>query len=143
MSPKKKYPPLTDTDKNASDVKVDSRREISIVEAATSIGSQADAVKIPVEQSHSFIGKWNQLISTTNWEKGQIIVTWRQAMAAQDLPPAAYSDECWSRLVGGVSPQHVGRLRRTFERFGEVYKTYANIYWSHFYAALDWDDAEM
>src|SRR5690606_19485272 len=42
-----------------------------------------------------------------------------------------------------VSPQHVGRLRRVYERFGSSFESYAGIYWSHFLAALDWDDAEM
>ena len=45
--------------------------------------------------------------------------------------------------MGGVSSQHVGRLRRTSERFGATYPDYKGLYWSHFYAALDWDDAEM
>jgi hypothetical protein len=54
-----------------------------------------------------------------------------------------YSDEAWSRFVGDVTPQHVGRLRRTYARFGRVYRDYSGLYWSHFYAALDWEDAEM
>jgi hypothetical protein len=54
-----------------------------------------------------------------------------------------YSDEAWSRRVGNVTPQHVGRLRRAFERFGTVRDGYSGLYWSHFQAALDWDDAEM
>ena len=46
-------------------------------------------------------------------------------------------------MVGGVTPQHVGRLRRTWDRFGKDYEEYEGLYWSHFYAGLDWDDAEM
>jgi hypothetical protein len=53
------------------------------------------------------------------------------------------TDEAWSRQVGGVSPQHVGRLRRVFERFGDTHEQYAGLFWSHFYSALDWPDAEM
>src|SRR5690606_12131349 len=49
----------------------------------------------------------------------------------------------WSRRVGNVTPQHVGRLRRAFERFGAVRQEYRGLFWSHFQAALDWDDAEM
>jgi hypothetical protein len=30
-----------------------------------------------------------------------------------------------------------------FERFGAVCQQYQGLYWSHFQAALDWDDAEM
>ena len=93
--------------------------------------------------SRPFVGQWNQLVSTTNWEKGEIITKWRRSLEEKDVAAAEYSDESWSQLVGGVTPQHVGRLRRTFDRFGHVYQEYAGIYWSHFYAALDWDDAEM
>ena len=95
------------------------------------------------KQSESFVGQWNELISTTNWEKGQIICQWRADLRDEGSPSSGWSDESWSRLVGGVTPQHVGRLRRTFERFGHVYQEFKGIYWSHFYAALDWDDAEM
>jgi hypothetical protein len=99
--------------------------------------------KNATNQSQPFIGQWNQLISTTNWDKGQIICQWRELLQANDVPASDFSDEAWSQLVGGVTPQHVGRLRRTFERFGHVFKEYDGIYWSHFYAAIDWDDAEM
>ena len=97
-----------------------------------------------IEASAPFIGQWNQLISTTNWDKGAIIHAWRTALVEQDSPATEYSDDAWSRLVGAtVSSQHVGRLRRTFERFGESYDSYPGIYWSHFQAALEWTDAEM
>ena len=95
------------------------------------------------KQSEPFIGQWNQLISTTNWEKGEIICKWREALVKKDAPASEYSDDAWSQLVGGVTPQHVGRLRRTSTRFGETYEDYKGLFWSHFYAALDWDDAEM
>lgn len=98
---------------------------------------------LAVEQSETYIGQWNRLISTTNWEKGQIISRWREALKKTKVGVSEYSDEAWSQLVGGVTAQHVGRLRRTFERFGHVFQEYEGIFWSHFYAALDWDDAEM
>ncbi len=94
-------------------------------------------------KSQPYIGRWNQLVSTTNWEKGRIIYQWREELIDQDAEPAEYSDETWSRLVGGVTGQHVGRLRRVYQRFAQVYEDYAGLYWSHFHAALDWDDAEM
>lgn len=104
--------------------------------------SQLDDPK-SLELSAEFVGRWGALISTTNWEKGRIISEWREALMGSEAPAAAYSDEAWSRRVGGVTPQHVGRLRRVHERFGDSFKTYAGLYWSHFLAALDWDDAEM
>lgn len=100
-------------------------------------GATLDAV------STEFVGRWTRLISTTNWEKGKIIYQWRQALKDASEPPTNYSDETWSRQVGGVTAQHVGRLRRVHERFGESYRSFQGLYWSHFLAALDWDDAEM
>jgi hypothetical protein len=96
-----------------------------------------------VEASQPFVGQWSRLVSTTNWEKGRIITAWREALVAQGLCVTEYSDEAWSRLVGGVSGQHVGRLRRVFQRFGAARETYPALYWSHFQAALDWNDADM
>ncbi len=96
-----------------------------------------------VVASEPYVGQWNHLVSTTNWQKGRIIVEWRESMSGQSVPVTAYSDEAWSRLVGGVTGQHVGRLRRVYQRFGATFQQYRGLYWSHFHAALDWDDAEM
>lgn len=97
-----------------------------------------------VEQlSESHVGHWNSLISRTNWEKGELILQWRSAMIEAELPKAAYSDDAWARRVGNVTPQHVGRLRRVAERFASKSSDYSGLYWSHFQAALDWEDAEM
>lgn len=98
---------------------------------------------LAVDASTEYVGRWNRLISTTNWEKGRIISEWRQALQQADAPTASYTDDAWSRQVGGVTPQHVGRLRRVYERFAEAHGQYAGLYWSHFQAALDWPDAEM
>jgi len=96
-----------------------------------------------LESSQPFVGRWNQMVSTTNWEKGRIIFQWRQALIDSEADATEYSDEAWGRLVGGVTGQHVGRLRRVYQRFGENYTEYEGLYWSHFQAALDWEDAEM
>jgi hypothetical protein len=95
------------------------------------------------ELSSEFVGRWTKLISTTNWEKGRIIQEWRDALMGSEASPATFSDEAWSRRVGGVSAQHVGRLRRVHERFGDSYASYQGLYWTHFLAAMDWEDAEM
>ncbi len=90
-----------------------------------------------------YLGRWNRLVSTTNWEKGRIICQWRDALMTGGSPPSSYTDEAWSRRAGSVTPQHAGRLRRTYLRFGESFTKYEGLYWSHFQAVLDWDDAEM
>ena len=106
-------------------------------------GTEVSISDDTIEQSKPFIGQWNELISTTNWDKGQIISQWRESLKDSDATVNEYSDEAWGQMVGGVTPQHVGRLRRTWDRFGKEFKDYEGLYWSHFYASLDWDDAEM
>lgn len=96
-----------------------------------------------VEASTEYVGRWNQLISTTNWQKGRIIAEWREAMQLAGAPTASYTDDAWSRHVGNVTPQHVGRLRRVYERFGASRDEYEGLFWSHFQAAIEWPDAEM
>src|SRR5437868_5841591 len=101
------------------------------------------ATTLADDASTVFLGQWNRLVSATNWEKGRIIFEWRQALVASAAPAAEFSDDAWSRRVGNVSGQHVGRLRRVYERFGQTRETFGALYWSHFQAALDWTDAEM
>lgn len=106
--------------------------------------SKGAAVDPALDQtSQPFVGRWQNLISTTNWEKGRIIFQWREALIESDAPATEYSDSAWAQRVGGVTSPHVGRLRRVFEVFGESQETYPGLFWSHFLAALDWDDAAM
>jgi hypothetical protein len=113
-----------------------------------------DSVSVAVEETQSvapaaddvaskFVGQWSRLVSTTNWAKGRIICEWREALELAGATVTEYSDEAWAQLVGGVTSQHVGRLRRVFQRFGPVFDQYEGLYWSHFQAGLDWEDAEM
>jgi len=96
-----------------------------------------------LEVAEPYVGRWSRLVSTTNWEKGEIIRAWRDELISRGSPAREYSDDTWAQHVGSVSPQHVGRLRRVAERFGEVHEEYDGLYWSHFQAVLDWDDAEL
>ncbi len=108
-------------------------------------GSDEPLLNSPLidELSQIHVGSWNKLVSRTNWEKGVLVCEWRKSMVAANLPRTTYSDESWARRVGKVTPQHVGRLRRVHERFSEIAEKYASLFWSHFQAALDWDDAEL
>ncbi len=102
-----------------------------------------EQVTLLADASTEYVGRWNRLISTTNWEKGRIICQWRETLQQAGAPAESFTDDAWSRQVGGVTPQHVGRLRRVCKRFGDVFEQYAGLYWSHFQAACDWPDAEM
>ncbi len=110
----------------------------------TSIETTTAAISQEAGQlAEEFVGQWNRLVSTTNWEKGRIICQWREALMTEGASVTDYSDEAWAQLVGGVTSQHVGRLRRVYQRFGDQWQEYPGLYWSHFQAALDWDDAPM
>jgi len=104
---------------------------------------QAADTSLVEETSTEYLGRWNRLVSTTNWEKGRIIAEWREALIEAGAPPASYTDEAWSGRVGNVTARYTGRLRRVYQRFGDTYEQYPGLYWSHFQAALDWPDAEM
>lgn len=106
------------------------------------MATEDDSPKL-TELAMPFVGQWNQLISTTNWEKGRIISDWRNALIASGVSSQQYSDEAWASRVGGVTAPHVGRLRRVHDRFADSYQTYQGLYWSHFLAALDWEDAPL
>ena len=83
------------------------------------------------------MGRWNHLVSTTNWEKGRIIHEWRQALIAAETDSSEYADEAWSRRVEHVSGQHAGRLRRVYDRFGATHESYNGLYWSHFHGSFE------
>ncbi len=93
------------------------------------------------EIASEFVGFWNVLVSKTNWEKGKVIHSWRMKLVEAGMPRRVYSDDAIAQRIGNVTPQHVGRLRRVYERFGDA-ETLPNLYWSHYQAALDWDDAD-
>ncbi|MDO5552230.1 MAG: hypothetical protein Q4G68_00585 [Planctomycetia bacterium] len=92
------------------------------------------------EIAMEFVSFWNRLVSQTNWEKGKVIHTWRTRLIEAGVPHSLYTDEAIAKRIGNVSGQHVGRLRRVFEQF-ESPDAYPTLYWSHFQAALDWQDA--
>lgn len=104
---------------------------------------QGVEVAVADEASQTYLTRWQVLVSTTNWEKGRIIADWRDALRETGAAPAQYSDEAWSRRVGNVSGQHVGRLRRVYERFAPLRESFGNLSWTHFCAALEWHDAEL
>ena len=112
-------------------------------ESAALTDNHASNAPFAEQASGPYVGRWRQLVSTTNWEKGRIIAQWREALVAAGAAAVEYSDDAWSKWVGGVTGQHVGRLRRVFQRFGAVHGQYVGLFWSHFHSAVDWSDAEM
>jgi hypothetical protein len=121
-----------------SPVENSNESETSVTESSVeTLDAQSQTVTDP------FVGQWNTLVSQTNWEKGRIISEWRSALITTGAPSNTFSDDVWSKQVGAVTSQHVGRLRRVYERFGKSQTSFPGLYWSHFLACIDWDDAEM
>lgn len=89
-----------------------------------------------------FASEWLRHVSNSNWLKGQLIAECVAAMRASGSPKRNYSDETLAHLVGGITSQHVGRLRQVYERFKPIAEKHPTLYWAHFVAALEWDDAE-
>jgi len=114
-----------------------------VIQDVSMESSESSGLESSDSQSQAFVGRWHRLSSETNWEKGRIIAQWRAALIASGVPANQYSDEAWASRVGHVTCQHIGRLRRVYDRFGESYGEYPKLYWTHFWAAIDWDDAEL
>jgi len=115
----------------------ESRIPVNSIDSTVELDLQSQTVTEP------FVGQWNKLISQTNWEKGKIISQWRTALIDSGAGTNVFSDEIWCKQVGAVTSQHVGRLRRVYERFGQSHGSFPGLYWSHFLASIDWDDAEL
>lgn len=73
-------------------------------------------------------------VSQCNWVVGECAAKWTQKYAR------GRTDADFGTLVG-VSPDQVYQRRRVWETFGDVYQSYPGLSWSHFYVALNWDDA--
>lgn len=140
------YPEFNDA---APDSDADDAAESAVFDASNDSNDADDENEtVPPEKeplideiASEFVAFWNVLVSRTNWEKGKVVHSWRTKLIEAGLPRRIYSDESIAQKIGNVSPQHVGRLRRVYERFGAT-APLPNLYWSHYQAALDWDDAD-
>ena len=71
-------------------------------EAVATVESETDDLldtELMKTTSAPFVGAWQALVSQTNWEKGKIILDWREALVAAGAPVKEYSDEAWATLV--------------------------------------------
>lgn len=94
--------------------------------------SQAAAARS--ESEAELIARAQTAVSQCNWEVGECAALWTKRFAR------GRTDADFAQLVG-LSADQVYQRRRVSETYGEVYKSYPALKWSHFYAALNWDDA--
>ena len=89
------------------------------------------------------IQDWNDLVSESNWRKGEIIAKWWAKQGETGTPPTDAANERFAQTVGGITAAQVQRLHRVHYRFSSIRHAakYHLLRWAHFYAALEWDDA--
>lgn len=73
-------------------------------------------------------------VSNCNWTVGECATRWTQKFAR------GRTDADFGELVG-MSGDQVYQRRRVFETFADVQDRYVSLKWSHFYIALNWNDA--
>jgi len=73
-------------------------------------------------------------LSRCNWVVGKCAAEWTRRYSR------GRTDADFAVLVG-LSPDQVYQRRRVWETFGDVCESYPSLRWSHFYVALNWDDA--
>ncbi len=88
----------------------------------------------PIETEDQLIHRAQSALSRCNWEIGECASKWTQRYAR------GRTDADFGNLIG-LSGDQVYQRRRAWETFSDVFEEYSSLKWSHFYAALNWDDA--
>src|SRR5690606_18457203 len=86
------------------------------------------------ETEDQLIQRAQQALSRCNWEIGDCAAAWTKRLAR------GRTDADFGALIG-LSGDQVYQRRRVWETFNDVHERYGELKWSHFYAALNWDDA--
>ncbi len=86
------------------------------------------------ETEASLIARAQTAVSRCNWEVGECAALWTKRFAR------GRTDADFAALVS-LSGDQVYQRRRVWETFADVYQNYPTLKWSHFYSAINWDDA--
>ena len=73
-------------------------------------------------------------VSQCNWVVGECAAKWTKKYAR------GRTDADFGQMVG-LSGDQIYQRRRVWESFGNSFEKYANLKWSFFYVALNWEDA--
>lgn len=87
-----------------------------------------------METEDQLVIRAQEALSSCNWTIGECALTWTQRHAR------GRTDVDFGQLIG-LSGDQVYQRRRVWESFADVYTEYPSLKWSHFYVALNWDDA--
>lgn len=80
------------------------------------------------------VARAREAMANCNWTLGECAAIWTRKYAK------GRTDAAFAELVG-LSPEQVYQRRRVYETFGDVQHNCPKLSWSHYYAALTWDDA--
>jgi len=86
------------------------------------------------ETEKELIQRAQTAVSQCNWTVGECAVQWTKKFAR------GRTDADFGELVG-MSGDQIYQRRRVCETFADVKDTYSALKWSHFYIALNWDNA--
>ena len=86
------------------------------------------------ETEDQLLQRAREALSQCNWEIGECAAQWTERYAR------GRTDADFGGLIG-LSGDQVYQRRRVWETFSDVHENYSRLKWSHFYAALNWDDA--
>lgn len=86
------------------------------------------------ESETELVSRAQLAVSQCNWVVGECASKWTRKYAR------GRTDTDFGMLVG-LSSDQVFQRRRVWETFGDVHAEYAGLKWSHFYVALNWNDA--
>lgn len=105
---------------------------------STSVGSamskSGSAEAVREETEASLIQRAQVAVSRCNWEVGECAAIWTKRFSR------GRTDADFANLVS-LSADQVYQRRRVWETFADVYLNYPTLKWSHFYSAINWDDA--
>ena len=86
------------------------------------------------ETEEQLIQRAQQALSRCNWEIGECAALWTRRYAK------GRTDADFGAQIG-LSGDQVYQRRRVWETFADVSQEYQNLKWSHFYAAINWEDS--
>ncbi len=96
--------------------------------------SHPENTSVVDETEESLIQTAQRAISQCRWVVGECASKWTQRHAR------GRTDADFGQLVG-LSGDQIYQRRRVWETFSDVRSQFASLKWSHFYSALNWDDA--
>src|SRR5690242_10082837 len=86
------------------------------------------------ETEEQLVGRAQDAVSQCRWVVGECASKWTERYAR------GRTDADFAVLIG-ITADQVYQRRRVWETFAGIRDEFASLKWSHFYAALTWDDA--